>query len=60
MEGSNVALVVSFLMIFVQFGTFGTNFVPFRQHLVPFCQDLVTMWLLFGYYLVPAEKSRKK
>ena len=52
MEGSNVALIVSFLMNFVQFGTFGTNLVPFRQ-------DLVTIWLLFGYYLVPAEKIEK-
>ena len=48
MEGSNVALIVSILMNFAQFGTFWTNLVPFRQHLVPFRQDLVTIWLLFG------------
>ena len=45
MEGSNVALIVSFLMNLVQFGTFWTNLVPFRQ-------DLVTIWLLFGNYFV--------
>ena len=48
MEGSNVALIVSILMNFAQFGTFWTNLVPFPQHLVPFRQDLVTIWLLFG------------
>ena len=59
MEGSNVALIVSILMNFVQFGTFWTNLVPFRQHLVPFRQDLVTIWLLFGYYLVPTDKNQE-
>ena len=48
MEGSNVALIVSFLMNLVQFCTFWKNLVPFRQHLVPFRQDFVTIWLLFG------------
>ena len=58
MEGANVALVVSFLMNFVQFGAFGTNLVPFRQHLVPFRQDFVTIWLLFGYPLTKIKKMK--
>ena len=44
------------LMNFVQFCTFWTNLVPFRQ-------DFVTIWLRFGYYLVtiwyPLTKIKK-